>query len=563
MSDIDTEATSPFLNDKLSNILRSQIVSIAQGSESKKGKDILKQLDKNFIFLGVFNNQGVQGLTGFIKNKKSKEKLVFKVSVELDEGIKHENLITKELNKIRPFCPHFVGNLGMINIPVSNDFIDDPDNYSLFTISTDSFPCDVLFMEYVSGITFHKICKYMYSHKSLIISLLCQQLLSIQIAQNHIKFNHADLHTDNVLIREIDSNSLFLYRVSTKTGIKTYLLPTYGFYPVIIDMGSSYCKEVEGKPMYTTIDNYQNGLQPVIYDPINDVSHLLISTLYYLSDKAYVYDFLRTRILHTFRHIPIIDDRGWKKLPHNFMKKILGKIDDDCKDLSDEYKVWFSKSGDIIDCLNTLIILPWVKKERTDFTDVMKPFIEQLQLIYDIKNLPNKGTIFIYILRKICSLVNKYRSVYCDTPEYAIEQFKTEWTTEVKLILDNNVKNIPKNIDFETLFVFAIQIADRLSANYYNYIQDNLSNINNWYEKTIIKEPTDAVDLLLKNATPCFKVKKTDTVYLWDSINKNKRVFVIGDVLTDEDVDVLNDASIKNKGDVLCFFIENKLKTSQ
>ena len=42
---------------------------------------------------------------------------------------------------------------------------------------------------------------------------------------------------------------------------------------------------------------------------------------------------------------------------------------------------------------------------------------------------------------------------------------------------------------------------------------------------------------------------------VWDSINKNKRVFVIGDVLTDEDVDVLNDASIKNKGDVLCFFI--------
>ena len=53
----------------------------------------------------------------------------------------------------------------MINVPVSNDFIDDPENYSLFTISTDSFPCDVLFMEYVSGITFHKICKYNIQHK--------------------------------------------------------------------------------------------------------------------------------------------------------------------------------------------------------------------------------------------------------------------------------------------------------------------------------------------------------------------------------------------------------------
>lgn len=550
---IDNERNSSFLNvmllDKIENIV-NEFASKTQGK--KKRRDALKTAQTYFAFQTVFKNRGVQGVTGILKLKGNDNiKIVFKISNGLDRAVEHEHLITEELNKLRPFCPHFVGNLGMINLPISNEFINDPDKEFLFKNSTDYFPSNMLLMEYVSPVSFYHVCKYLSDQSSIVIAQLCQIMMALHFAQQKCSLTHYDLHIDNILFRGIEENTLFLYR--SKSG-RNILLPTFGLYPVIIDMGSSYVKAVEGKPMYTSAENYDNGLQPTLYDNINDIHHLLISALYYLEDKGYVYDFLRTRFMYLFKNIPLLAEKGWKQLPYNILDLVLYRIKDECPSVK-QYKVWKMYQDDIIEILNGLIILPWNSNNSLSFKDCMVPFLRQLEIISNIRNVEN-GDEVLYILRETVELINKHRKSYQENPSNTTAEFRSEWNEKISFILNNNIKEIPNNLDLEELFVYAIQIADRLSSNYYENIQKHVDIINESYVNTPIKGPLDVVDILLQNATPVFQINKNNTVYVWDAINESKTIINLTNI-PDDIMELINNTCAKKKGEILHLWLNN------
>src|SRR5437773_875849 len=103
--------TDQFLN--VNNLLSLQAYTKkCQDSISKlnKKRDILAEFQKYFTFEKVFSTQGVQAITALLKttNKRNKndqndDKIVCKISINLDFGVEHEDLVTKELNKLRKF----------------------------------------------------------------------------------------------------------------------------------------------------------------------------------------------------------------------------------------------------------------------------------------------------------------------------------------------------------------------------------------------------------------------------------------------------------------------------
>jgi hypothetical protein len=540
---IDTIENSSYLDYKKLKSLQNIIDSCADAlSLVIKKRDTLKKVQKHFIFEKVFSNMGVQGITGILKVKETGEKVVFKISVDLNKSVEHENIITKELNKLRPYCPHFVGNIGMINLPVSNDFINNPDKQSLFKNSNDYFPCNVLLIEYVSPISLYHVCKYLHDTKSIIISQLTQILMAFDIAQVKCKLTHYDAHLDNILIRKIDENVLFLY----KHRGRNILIPTYGLYPVVIDMGSSYVKATEGNPMYTNAENYHNGLQPTLYDNLNDIHHLLLSVFYYLEDKKYVYDFMRVKTMYSFKHLPLLAKKGWKQLPYNIFKLILKRIKTDCPEVK-SFPVYKAFSEDIIDVLNGLIILPWNEVDNDTFKDCFIDFLSQLQKIYDIEAINNNDDI-LYVLRETVDLINLHRESY-SKDKSIISTFIKDWKDKVAFVVSGNMKAIPKNLDFEKLFQNAIKVADRMSSNYYKFIKSHVNTINEAYLQTKIKSPIDAVDLLLQNATPSFTLTKENIIYIWDSEDESKRIVLLNS-FNFEQLEKINDAPIKKKGDI-------------
>ncbi len=117
-------------------------------------------------------------------------------------------------------------------------------------------------------------------------------LLTLDIAQVKHKFVHYDLHMGNILIQKCELNSVFLYH---HLG-KYYVVPTYGFYPMIIDTGISYIDSIEGKPMRCTTDNNSHGFQTTEFDPLNDTHHLLLSLFYYIECETDGFDTLSNQI---------------------------------------------------------------------------------------------------------------------------------------------------------------------------------------------------------------------------------------------------------------------------
>jgi hypothetical protein len=152
---------------------------------------------------------------------------------------------------------------------------------------------------------------------------------ALQISQKHINFTHYDLHVENILIRQCEPEAIFVYNINNNL----YTVPTFGFYPVIIDMGSSYSVSVENNSMKTSVAHYNNGLQPTIYDPLNDLHHFLLSALNSIEYESNEFYFLSTRMMYFFRNIPILRKRGWKQLPNNIMKLTIVKIDEACSSL--------------------------------------------------------------------------------------------------------------------------------------------------------------------------------------------------------------------------------------
>lgn len=541
---IDTVDNSSFLNKDLFLALENTIKECSSSlvPETKRRKTF-KRLEKFLEFVKVFPVRGMQGITGTLKLKPNNQNIVFKVALQLDRSIEHENMITKKLNSLRPFCPHFVGNLGMLDIPLSNEFISEPDERSLFHNSDDYFPSKVLLIEYVSPVSLYHLCKYLFNRKGVVISALSQIMIALDIAQTKLKFTSYDLHLENILVRQVEEDSLFLY----KHKGECWLVPTFGFYPVIIDLASSYIEASQGHPQHTSIDNYHRGLQPTVYDQLNDVHHLLVSTLAYLAPKAYVYDHLHTMFLHLFRHIPVMSTRGWKKLPHDLLKLITKKIMDDCPDIASS-EIFLEYGIEIIDLLNGLIILPWTEGDEKSFTVHLDLLFKELQKIYDMKVVKSSSE-FLYIVRETVELINHYRELYATDTKNALKQFTEEWKKRLLFIIKHEV-SIPKTLSFELLFTSALRAADCLRSNYYSYVQEHCSKISDAYLKTSLHCPIDAARILLRNATPRFTVAPDCKIYVWDA-DQEIGFVRSSSLLSEADRLKIDDASIKQKGDLM------------
>ncbi len=114
-------------------------------------KTKLQQLERLLSFVRCFAVKGVQGIAGLLSYKsdiqpsdkpskaKPKKKstnatsfqdtdtdlpVVFKVGCEVNLCIEHERDVLLALNSIRDWCPHFVGCLGYLNVPIAQDFIE-------------------------------------------------------------------------------------------------------------------------------------------------------------------------------------------------------------------------------------------------------------------------------------------------------------------------------------------------------------------------------------------------------------------------------------------------------
>ncbi len=463
----------------------------------------------------VFLNHGEHGIVGFVylQNNKKRRKVVFKLSNRVNRTVEHESTILNGLNVLKNYCPHFVYHFGNKTINVSEDFIYDPCENELCD-KEDGIPKQVMFIEYLDKLPFYRLYRKC-SNKNLIISQVSQVLLALHISQLELNFTHYDLHLGNILLQKCEYESLFLYKIKGE-----YIcIPTFGFYPVIIDTGISYSNSLLNKPMYSNVDSYDYGFQSSIFDELDDIHHLLISLFYDLEVENDGFDTISNRLKYIFRHIPILRKSGWKKLPYDISEIVLDNLREfkeyDSMTLFREYKY------DILELLNGLINMP-----LQDTND------DNLMCVID----------FMLELQKLCNVDECYKQDMMDDDILHI----------IKIIIDkiyelseedfiNSIENVLykydlpfHKIDFKKLHQFGKTVSLNLSTTYFRIRGKNDKIIREKYEKTLVKSPFEMFIYLARNMTPNYNLTNNMVIYVWDYDNKSCDKKIVKNVLKRE-----------------------------
>jgi hypothetical protein len=245
------------------------------------------------------------------------------------------------------------------------------------------------------------------------MSLLKQTVMALTIAQKKLEFTHYDLHSDNVLVRKVPKNSVYLYVFDNENQ---FCVPTYGFSPVIIDYGYSYTKNsgVLGSLEFTDI-----GYTPVFYDQYIDMIRLLVTTSKIARSDQSEYKILRNIVRNIF---PISDDvsltSGWFRDKGRY--NIINGIKDRIKASENtNVSILYKKS---VQCLLILQCLAEVGYEGSDETlevdyHRFSQEFERLTCDCEIKTKLNilKELVSCTLNKKpISSLTNKFKLAYED-----------------------------------------------------------------------------------------------------------------------------------------------------
>jgi hypothetical protein len=598
-----------FLNpEQFKNIAYKVSKSCKLAKDSNQPTRKLEIMRNKFKFIKTFESNGIQGIVGLVEHRDTQTQLVFKLSVEIDRTIEHENQVTLELNKLRPFCPNFVGNVGCVELPISRTFIyentpedsdyessetdesseeeEDQEEYEdckLFMDDREYLPTSVLFLEYVSPHSFYDFTKY--ADKSLINSLILGILCGLSIAQKHCKFTHYDLHIDNILIKECEPEAIFVYRIDGEA----FAIPTFGFFPVIIDMGMSYCESLKGDTMKTSVEHYRKGLQATLFDKLNDMHHFLLSAMNKVEYDEEEFYYLSTKMLYFFKNLPVLRKKGWKMLPNDILKLSMKDIVKSCKGLSTGYKpkekskskieelrqkkiekrnkemgiveeeikskprglnelpIWVDLDIDIIETLSLGISLPW-KEEleiKEDFESLEEDeiiaysfitlFVE-LQKLYNLEVFEDVNDL-LFVVRELTTLVFE---------NWNIISKNTSKDTMKKLFNDFKRKLIPEFRDSVYVLDWAKTLTcckyclNILSMLYSRNVKGNTSLIDELYKDVPIKSVNDMIRFYIRNCLLRPTYNENTILYLWDADNKTNKRVMLKDKMSLEDIQKLD-----------------------
>lgn len=516
---------------KVRKNIRDFFKKLKSVTDTKKIKEKLKYLRSQLNFKRVFSSDSVQGTAGIISIKElDNNPIVFKVSNGVDYTIEHESMVLEDLKEIEEFCPHFMSKYDIIELPVCSDFFQEPhEEYGFMEDSSDYFMTQVMFTEYISRFTYYHFLRS--GNIPIVNSLILQTLCGLDTAQKHVKLTHYDLHLDNILIKNCEANTVHIYTLDQEFSL---MIPTYGNVPLVIDMGSSYSKSSDR--LLTSIEHYQNGLQSCIYDEMNDLHHLLMSTLSCLiEDECYngYYDNVYYKLMCSFSPLPLWREKGWKILEHDLVEEIMYYFLENCSFVSIKEKRHMFKDyfEDIIETINACIKLPLKEMTReeidTKLPKLWDSLFEHIYKILDFESISN-DTECVYVVKEIvnvCVEISKGRDL-----SNAISNCKNRLSS----IIDPTDL---KQINIKEIIAILTEMGDYMGAFYNIYINDNMNIVNSAYK--IMREGfstggvRDVLKLFLKHcpADVSFEKNKEYIFYHFDSLNKkrNKKSFTFSE----------------------------------
>lgn len=481
-----------------------------------------KELPQELEFHSSFPRAGKQGILGIFVNTKTGEKYVYKISQYLNYLIEHEYGVMQGLNDLRSFCPHFCKTFGVFRTRIADNFRgeDNPFDYTKRSIEA-----SVMVMQHIEDA--RKLYRYLKNDAvpvEVMMSLVKQTLLATMVAAEHGRFTHFDLHSNNVLVKKCPTNSVFLYILDDN---RIYLVPTYGYMPMIIDFGFSYHSNLNERPMFGALAHTDIGFIPAVHDNQADSKLFLTSVSWELNKykSSETSAKFRDLVKNIYGQCSIDLECGWDvhdeedPLSESISDYLLKKFTPQFK----RSKFFKGQGHHVVDLLQALIALPLHVRKTEDTLDDLAGI-----LVTEFSKIEREiGTDFynLYLFKTIIDSVLRHREEYLSqgTREKAVMAFRSDVLKEI----DRVAKFCQPKINWEKLLCCLLCLSKCVE----NLCQDRLKRLMAHkkadYNKMLVRSPTEVFEMIDANIPSHFFFDEDTVVYVWDAHNKQSGKFTV------------------------------------
>ena len=534
---------------------------------------------------------GKQGQVGLFNSKEDEnDKYVFKLSQTLNFLVYHELTIMQGLSEISNFCPHFCKGIGSFICDVEpNRKSKNPfDISSKYIIQK-----EVLLLEYIEKSS--KFCNYISSDKvseDVLFSIIKQTLMGINIAQKYKKFSHYDLHSNNIMIKKCNKNLVFVYKLDEDNQ---FCVPTFGYYPIIIDFGFSYIENMNDKPLWTSLEHTDYGFMSDRFDWVADPKLFLITVSDEMKEKRVRYEMpcgetffgdkyafkekfkkkhisecekcnknskevvigpskkakcLRRIVRNIFYPLKIELDSGWDRDENK--KPAIAYVLDILETYDHSSKIFRTCEYYCLNLLQSLIILPLEEQNYKNIGKNFKLFIKEW---VKIENEISNEFYNLYILKQIVNIARDVRPDFMDeeTREAAISIFRKNTYDEIEKVAKFFR---PKKIDFKVFLSSLYLFAQGIEGILYNVLESRMREKEKEYSKMPLKNIEQMFAGIDVNIPDTYKYNK-DTVFLiLDCVTKDHKIFE----MPKNEIDNINSMKNMFRGGYICDLYDESLK---
>ncbi len=397
-------------------MLDSKYIQLMEYYEANKHKP----WDEWLIFDRVLEKRGKQGQVGIFRSKTGNLVYLFKTSQSLDYLVYHELTTMRGLNSLGSFCPHFCKGLGAITTLVEPDGnVKNP-----FRIKS-KYPIEkeVLLCEYIPKST--KLSNYVRADKAkvsedVLYSIAKQVMMALVIGQKHVRFSHYDLHSDNIMVRKCNKDLVFLYKLDDQNQ---FLVPTLGYYPVIIDFGFSYAGNSENGPLWASLGYTDSGFMSDRFDWVADPKLFLITLSGEIRNRRNTKKskVLRRVVQNMFRSLSVDMSCGWDThCSDSALDSVWSEMGTSAASKS---KVFRNNPTLCLEILQTLIVAP-IQPQSTELLKTsFEAFLgEWMKIEMEISS----EFYGLYLLKKLTDAAREVRYAYTqrDTREAGLRAFR-------------------------------------------------------------------------------------------------------------------------------------------
>ena len=510
-----------------------ELISYYEENKDKKWQDWLS-------FDQTFKKPGKQGLVGLLnlknlnnEDKKNEEKTsrkyIFKISQYINYLVQHENTIMSGLNDISPFCPHFCKGIGYFTTKINPKCRKDGNPFELSC----KYPIEkeVLLCEYVDkSRKFYDFIKNPKIPEKVLYSTIKQILLAISIAQKKKRFAHYDLHSYNIMMKKCNKDAVFLYVLDDDNQ---FCIPTFGYYPVIIDFGFSYIEDMDDSPLWTSLAHTNAGFMSDRFDWVADPKLFLVTVSQEIKAerKSKRGKKLRRIVRNLFYPITMDWESGWDNVEDeqgaaDYITEMVADYNT-CSDLFDEYEHY------CIDLIQSLIILPLEKQSYENIHKSYGTFLHEWIKIEDEISNPFYS---LYILKGLVDAAREVRS------DYIHKEWRKEAVNGFKNMVYDRINSVsqfcrPKKINFEIMLCSLLVLARSSEGILHEVIEKKMVEKEREYGKMPVKSIEQIYATIEVNLSNKYNFNKNTTVFVFNCVVEDTDILTLGE----EEIESINE----------------------